>query len=96
MYEIIISNYLEFEKDLINLSLENLVREKDIYADGFVIQSTLNRRLTNLLSSIKLYQDSLRYILLSVFNNLSSTELSVSALFSWEYDNNKYYRLVKA
>ena len=70
MYEIIVSNYIEFEKDLINLSFEKLVRGKDIYADGFVIRFTLNRRVTNLMSSIKLYQDSLCHIIPSSIQQL--------------------------
>lgn len=95
MYGIIVSNYIEFEKDLINLSFEKLVREKDIYADGFEIRSTLNRRVINLMSSVKLYQDSLSHLIPKVFNNLLSKELNIKVLLSREYDSNKYYRFME-
>ncbi|MBY7876772.1 hypothetical protein KW414_15690 [Vibrio fluvialis] len=94
-YDLMISNYLEFEKELLLQITEQVVLNKDSYDDFYQIRTILNRRIVNLLTSTKLYYDQMqRQVRLCDFNNeeFSNTVLSY---FSREYDDNFEYRFME-
>lgn len=93
-YDLMISNYLEFEKEILLQITEQVVLNKDSYDDFYQIRTILNRRIVNLLTSTKLYYDQMqRQVRLCDFNNeeFSNTVLSY---FSREYDDNFEYRFM--
>jgi len=57
-YDILISNYLEFEKEILILTAEHMIYRHD--EDFFYqIRMQLNKRHINILTVIRLYQDSI-------------------------------------
>lgn len=58
-YEIVISNFLDLEKQILDVAATNAVRATNTYADFFETRSRLNIRLVNLLTSTRLYLDQL-------------------------------------
>ncbi len=95
IYEILISNYTEFEKEIMNLSVENLVRQKHLYTEAFEIRSILNRRMINLMASIRLYIDSVSHHISENFQTHISDDFIIKDLFKREYENNQYYRFME-
>ncbi|MDZ7643233.1 MAG: hypothetical protein U5K76_02735 [Woeseiaceae bacterium] len=50
-YEIVIANYLDFEKELLDKAVGNMARGLGDYGDFFELRLDLNKRLVNLLTS---------------------------------------------
>ena len=58
-YEIVIHNYIELEKELSGLTIADMVRILSGYSDFFNYRLTSNIKIANLLSSGRLYTDTL-------------------------------------
>src|SRR5262245_30667537 len=58
-YEILISNYLEFEKQIVEATAASMVRNYLDYSDFFSVRLGFNIRLVNVLTSARLYVDQL-------------------------------------
>jgi len=56
-YDLLISNFLELEKECLNITCEQMINNHDGYSDMFDIKGRLNRRVVNLLTSCRLYVD---------------------------------------
>lgn len=92
-YEIIISNYLELEKESLSISSSNMLRRSHNYSYYFDVRSTFNRRIVNLLTSTKLYLDQI-YKQIEVCNvDLVSI---IKKETNKEYDNAFEYRFMEA
>jgi hypothetical protein len=59
-YEILIANYLDFEKQILNLTADFMVRNSLDYSDFFKVRLGLNIRLVNLLTAARLYVDQIK------------------------------------
>lgn len=92
IYEIVISNYVELEKDLLSKSIEFIVRQHFMYSDSFEDRALVNRRLINILTSTKLYTD---HISKREFNSFNPEKITIKEILSKEYDDNKYYRFME-
>lgn len=95
-YEILISNYLEFEKQIMNRIVSNMIREEHGYSDLFTIRLKLNVCLVNLLTSARLYVDQLQQHVVACMPENSAVKKSIEALFSKEYDTYFEYRFMEA
>ncbi|WP_303924886.1 hypothetical protein [Draconibacterium sediminis] len=94
-YDILVSNYLEFEQEILQLTLQNMMYS-DYSTDGFYeLRMRLNKRLVNLLTSVKLYQDLSRHLIPENFNDRKKYQNDIKCLFSKEYDNKVYYRFME-
>lgn len=93
-YEILICNYLEFEKQILNDTAYYMVRSITGYADFFDVRLALNVRLVNFLTSARLYIDQLKRHVRGCVPDLK--EEIMKALFSKEYDANPEYRFMEA
>ena len=58
-YEILLSNFIEFEQTALTQVLSNAVRDLDTYDKFFENRVALNARLVNFLSAARLYLDQL-------------------------------------
>ncbi len=92
IYEIVISNYAELEKDLLCNSIEFIVKQHTAYVDSFEDRVLINRRLLNVLTSTKLYID---YLSKEEFHLFESNDVQIEKILHKEYDNNKYYRFME-
>jgi len=95
-YEIIISNFLEMERETTNISISEMVRNHVEYKDFFDVRLALNIRLVNLLTAVRLYTDQLSSHICACIPSEENLKTGVKALFSTEYDANFDYRFMDA
>ncbi|EGQ8277118.1 hypothetical protein DC852_26620 [Vibrio parahaemolyticus] len=92
-YELVISNFLELEKDSLAISAEHMIRNNLDYSTFFDISSTFNRRIVNLMTATRLYIDQIQQHV-----KVCDPELVeiVKGSFSLEYDALFEYRFMEA
>jgi len=95
-YEIVISNYSDFEKEILNATTKYMVREHLDYSDFFKVSLGLNIKLVNLLTAIRLYADQLNQNVTECLDGKQNAKDNVKKLFSKEYDENAHYRFMEA
>jgi hypothetical protein len=95
-YEILISNYLEFEKRILSATAECMVRAPVEYSDFFEVRLDLNIRLVNLLTSARLYVDRLGRDVRGCLPERGDIETTVKSLLSAECDAHLEYRFMEA
>lgn len=93
-HDILLENFFEYERDLLSLALQySLFPSLD--DDRIAIERQLvNRRVTNLLSSARMYADQMHHSLSQL--GASSSVPNAAALFSTEYDSSLAYRIAEA
>lgn len=95
-YDLMISNFLELEKELLNQIAQEMIFQQNSYDDSYNIVSILNRRTINLLTSTKLYYDQIeKHVRICMHGNDSSGKVAKS-YFSEEYDRHLEYRFMEA
>lgn len=95
-YEIVIANYLDFEKQILNTAAGYMVRDNLNYSDFFDVRLDLDIRLVNLLTATRLYVDQLYQNVQECIPDDADAKAKVKAFFSKEYDENKEYRFMEA
>jgi hypothetical protein len=95
-YEIVISNYLGLEKEMLDAAISHMVRAHPDYPDFFQFRLGLNTRLVNLLTATRLYTDQLARNVSACLPGDEKVEDAVKALFSKEYDGHWEYRFMEA
>jgi hypothetical protein len=95
-YEILISNYLEFEKEILEHAAQLMIRHPHDYYDFFQVRMSFNRRLVNLLTAARLYVDQLHRHVRADSPDSQTAKEEVASLFSREYDNSLEYRFMEA
>lgn len=96
IYEILISNYIEFENEVSGQATIRMVRNDYEYADFFYSRVKFNIRLVNLLTSARLYVDQLGRLVKKVVNDNDSIVDDVKKLFEFEYNAFHEYRFMEA
>ncbi|OPX56772.1 hypothetical protein [Oceanospirillum multiglobuliferum] len=94
-YDLLISNFLELEKECLNITCEHMLKNNDGYSDFFDIRARLNRRVVNLLTASRLYMDHLGQHVKACLVEKGRCN-DVKALFSLEYDSCFEYRFMEA
>lgn len=95
-YEILISNYLDFEKEILNKSAQHMVREHLEYDEFFEVRLGLNIHLVNVLTAARMYVDQMGRHVRECLPGGPDTTQAVKDLFSKEYDEKKEYRFMEA
>ena len=95
-YEMMISNYIDLEKESLNISISYMVRNCSGYVDFFDARLALNRRLMNLLTSVRLYTDRLTAHCCACLPEERGIKERVELLRSTEYEKNFDYRFMEA
>lgn len=95
-YEILISNFLELEREATNSSISEMVRPHIQYKDFFDVRLALNIRFVNLLTAVRLYTDQLSNHLSACNPSDIDLKSDVKAFFSSEYDLSFDYRFMEA
>lgn len=90
-YELLLSNYLELEKECLAITAENMIYNNARYSNFFEIRLLFNLRIVNLLTTTRLYLDHLQQHI-----RACNLDVDVKSLFSFEYDNNFEYRFMEA
>jgi len=92
--DILLENFMEYERDLLSLALQySLFPMLDDHRVA-IERQLVNRRITNLLSSARMYADQMRHSISQLASGGSVPD--AAALFSAEYDNHLEYRIAEA
>lgn len=95
-YDILISNYLEFEREMLDHALQSMIRRSGDYEDFFRVRMDFNRRLMNLLTAARLYVHQLHRHVAAIMPHSQNTKDVVARLFSAEYEDRPEYRFMEA
>jgi len=95
-YELLLSNYLELEKDSLSITCDAMIRTNQRYSDFFGIRLQFNRRLVNLLTATKLYIDHISQHVSSCISSEIDESPDIPKIFSRHYDEHFEYRLMEA
>ena len=95
-YEILIANYLDFEKEMLNLTAEDMVRSDKDHSNMFEVRLRLNARLVNLLTAARLYVDQLNQDVRVCAPQDHDAKEQVKKFFAKEYDESRDYRFMEA
>ncbi len=95
-YEMMISNYIDLEKESTNASISYMVRNYRGYIDSFDARLAVNRQLMNLLTSVRLYTDRLTDHCCACLPRETGIKDRLKLLRSTEYDRNFDYRFMEA
>lgn len=95
-YEIIVANYLDFEREVASELITEMVRRNHEYIDFFNLRLALNTRLINLLTSIRLYNDQVASHVSSCIPHDDNAKAKVKKLQSDEYNISFHYRFMEA
>jgi len=95
-YEMMISNYIDLEKESLNATISYGVLNHRGVADFFDARLALNRRLLNLLTSVRLYSDRLTSHCFACLPEETRIKERVESLRVTEYERNFDYRFMDA
>ncbi len=93
-YDILISNYIEFEQEILQLTMQNMMYSPYSTNIFYELRMKLNKRLINLLTSVKLYQDLGLHQIPKCFNERGKYQNEIRNLLANEYDNNNHYKFI--
>ncbi|GAB6071143.1 hypothetical protein JCM30760_22400 [Thiomicrorhabdus hydrogeniphila] len=94
-YDLIVSAYVDLEKDVLALTTENMVRWRSSYESFHETRTLVNRRLITILTAARLYLDRLPSKVAKCTDN-RAIKSEVESLKSHEYDTNFEYRFIEA
>lgn len=95
-YELLLSNYLDLEKECLNLNCEFMIKNLTGYPDYFDILLALNKRIVNLLTSARLYIDQVHSHAKACLPQEDENIQKIDLLFNVEYDKFFEYRFMEA
>ncbi len=93
-YEILISNYLDFEKEILCNTAKTMVRTISEYEEFFQVRINFNIRLVNLLTATRLYKDSLHRHVRAIIPEVENIKETIKEMFTQEFEDNPEYRFV--
>ncbi|MFK5894586.1 MAG: hypothetical protein QM504_15300 [Pseudomonadota bacterium] len=94
--DLILMNYADLERELLDMSLQHSIFRGSIHELLIEGMHRVNRRLINLLTAIRLYQDQVSHSLSTVYGNTSTNYASFKTVMNKEYDDNLSYRAIEA
>jgi hypothetical protein len=94
-YDLIISAYVDLEKDVLALTTENMVRFSSSYESFHETRTLVNRRLITILTAARLYLEKLPSTAVKCTNN-QSTATEIDSFKSCEYGLHFEYRFMEA
>jgi len=99
-YELLVGNYISFEKTLTEYSIENMARLKwmddHYYSTSFMESLNLNRHIINFLTSARMYMDQTAKDIRMCMGNEESAQILFSKAKSQQYDGCFEYRFMEA
>jgi hypothetical protein len=95
IYEILISSYIELEKQILAYSTSSMIRNQFDYSDMFHIRLGLNVCFVNLLSSARLYVDQLYQYVRECLPQIEDVASGVKRFFQAEFDECLEYRFME-
>lgn len=95
-YDLLLSNFLELERDILCAAASSVVRDIHSYEDLFEVRSNSNRRVVNLLSAARLYLDHAPQHLADCTYDAKASKIIFKKATSEQYDSQFSYRFMEA
>lgn len=95
-YDLLIRNYIELEKEVLNAASESMIYRDCDYSKSFDVRLLFNQRIVNLLTSSRLYIDQIQQHIRTCLPNDLDALSNVKGFFSKEYDNHFEYQFMEA
>jgi len=95
-YDVLIENYLAFEKEILGRTMDYLVRDAKGYDTFYEDINSFNLRLVNLLTTVKLFIDQSKQKVKKCIPEDLQESINIEQEFSKEYDKFKEYRFMEA
>ncbi|WP_321394697.1 hypothetical protein [Emcibacter sp.] len=98
-YELLLSNFIEFEKQYLSLLTDDMIGGNifgSSYLDQFNVRLELNRRLVNFLTSSRLYLDQVVQEVMKCVPENCDVKRTLQKYKSEEFDDNFEYRFMEA
>ncbi|OCH17776.1 MULTISPECIES: hypothetical protein [unclassified Aliivibrio] len=95
-YDLLVSNFLELEKEILSQLAQHMIFSQHSYQQSYELQSILNRRVVNLLTSTKLYYDQIEKHVRTCMKGQCKFGKEAKSYFSSEYDAHFEYRFMEA
>jgi hypothetical protein len=97
-YEILILNYVEFEKELLGFAALSMIRNPYAYEyeDLFQVRTEFNRRMVNMLTAARMYVEQLYQPVKAALPERANVKQEIKSFFSKEYDECFEYRFMEA
>lgn len=95
-FNILLENYAEFERELLDLTLDEALSFGGEWNTSIDKLHVVNRRLVNLLTTCKLYLDQLQHSLSDLVGNDHDVTTAVKKKTSEAYDSRFGYRVMEA
>ncbi len=94
-FDMLVQNYLEYERELLTLALEYMVSRSPQLSTLHEARSLINRRLANLLTMGRLYTDQIERDVSSLFGGDAARESWIKQSFHTQYDSLLGYRVLE-
>lgn len=95
-YEILITNYLDFERELLDATVRHMTREHISYVDSFDVIHRINVRLVNLLTAARMYVDQVGRHVAACLPEDPQVAAQIKVRCAAEYDGHFEYRFMEA
>ncbi|RLB49923.1 MAG: hypothetical protein DRI90_24150 [Deltaproteobacteria bacterium] len=95
-YEVLVSNYLEFERFLLEEAATAMVRRDKPYERQFAISMRATIRIVNLLTAARMYVEQAPLNVRACVPDVGGMLEKVKGLFSRQYDDHAEYRFMEA
>ncbi|HEY9627180.1 MAG TPA: hypothetical protein V6C84_07750 [Coleofasciculaceae cyanobacterium] len=96
-FNLLLENYVEFEQEVLNRAAHNMVFEFDDWSLSIDQIHTVNRRVINLLTTCRLYEDQVIHNIHLIYGAGSAQAKAVKSQMSQEYDSTRPgYRVMAA
>lgn len=86
--DLVFGNYAEIEKEIFNISLNNLISQNYEWTSMMDEKNLMNLRIINFLSTTRLYIDQLKHTFSSIYGKESNQYQTIDSKRSEEYDSN--------
>ena len=95
-YEMVIHNYLVLEKEFSGIAIQEMIRSSFREHNFLDLRLSANINIANLLTSARLYTDSLHKDISTCLQNSGDSEKKIKKIVREEYRNNFHYRFIHA
>ena len=93
-YELVIHNYLVLEKEFSGIAIQEMIRSSFRQHNFLDLRLSANINIANLLTSARLYTDSLHKDISTCLQNNGDSEKRIKKIVREEYRNNFHYRFI--
>jgi hypothetical protein len=95
-YDLVLGNYIEYERELLSISLDDMVFHKLDWSEYRTDAHAINRRIVNFVSATRLYSDQIGHHLSTLYGTLSSQYTTLIQDWKAIRSTSKPYQFVEA